>query len=305
VTLVRYLTKIVINHFGYDVRRVARPDTVHIADAGANPITFEYIRDKRGYAVLEVPIADLRGFHALALRLQPDCHPFVRAIDQALRQTGDTAARDTIEAVLRCYYQQVRPANAAEVVGLGWDDLPTLAEVEPRTSEHPIDASFLPWDARTPSQITESRRRTAIFEGLQNRRLGKLEHGVTSFGPLHPDKLSLEIDRLFRLAKSVKSRGFIRFDPRSPLQVSALLRDGRYTWLINSGQHRFAAAAALKIETLPAMVTRLVRRDDAPYWPQVVSGRFTLSGARSLFDRIFDGVPSPAASQWLQVVQTG
>lgn len=300
VNFLRGMTKIAINHFGFDVRRVASPAKLTMAGADADPITFEYIKDRRGYAVLEIPVADLRAFHCLGLPLRPDCHPFVRAIEAALGESNEEQARSVIERVLRDYYRQVQPSNAAEVMGLRLDDLPGIRDFEPNTDDHPVDVNIVPWNGRSPAEVRMGRRRTASFEGLQNGVFARITDGVTSFGPVNEAKVELEVNRLSRLLASVKARGFDRFDPRAPLQVGAFRRGGEYRWVINSGQHRFATAASFGIETLPAMVTEVIRRDDAAYWPQVVSGIFTEAGAKQLFDRIFDGVPSPACASWIE-----
>ena len=302
MSLLRGLTKIAINHFGFDVRRVSTPAMITMAGAGADPITFEYIRDRRGYAVLEVPVADLRAFHCLALPLTADCHPFVRAVGAGIQESNDERARGAIERTLRDYYQQVQPSNAADIMGLEWDDLPGIRDFPPNTDEHPIDVNVVPWNGRSPADVRRGRRRTASFEGLQNGVFARVSDGVTSFGPVKEAKIELEVGRLSRLLASVKSRGFDRFDPRAPLQVGAFRRGDEYRWVIHSGQHRFATAAAFGIETLPAMVTEVVRRDDAAYWPQVVRGIFTEKGAKTLFDRIFDGMPAPACTPWIEQV---
>lgn len=300
MSFLRGITKIAINQFGYDVRRVASPAKMTMAGDGADPITFEYMKDRRGYAVLEVPVADLRAFHSLALPLRPECHPFVRAIEAGLRESSEEAVRKAIESVLRSYYEQVRPATAAEVLGLRWEHLPGLRDFAPNSDDHPIDVNVVPWGGRSPAEVREGRRRTASFEGLQNGVFARVSDGVTSFGPVNDAKLELEVNRLSRLLASVKSRGFDRFEPRAPLQVGAYRRGDQYRWVINSGQHRFATAAAFGIETLPAMVTEVIRREDSGYWPQVVSGIFTDDGAKLLFDRIFDGVPAPACISWIE-----
>lgn len=299
MTVLRALTKIAINHLGYNIRRVASPATVHIAEPGTDPITFEYVPQLRGYAVLEIPLADARAFHALGLPLRSDSQPYVRAAQCARQQSSEDRARTSIEAVLRGYYEAVRPASAAEVLDLSWEQLPGLLGSAANSDDHPIDTSFLPW-GRSPAEVREGRRRCATFEGLQNGVIANVADGVTSFGPVSPAKLSLEVSRLSRLVASVKSRGFIRFNPRSPLQVSAFRRADQYKWVINSGQHRFAVAAAFGVEWVPAMVTDVVRRDDARYWPQVVNGIFTEAGALSVFDRIFDGTPAAICNGWIQ-----
>jgi hypothetical protein len=44
---------------------------------------------------------------------------------------------------------------------------------------------------------------------------------------------------------------------------------------------------------------RIIRRDDAPHWPQVVAKTFTVDGAARLFDRIFAGEAPGCARTWL------
>lgn len=298
--VIRSLTKIVINHFGYDIRRVATPATMHIAEPGTDPITLEYVRERRGYAVFEIPLADVRAFHALALPLRPGAHPFVRAVEYARRETSEELARAGIETVLRTYYDDVCPSSAAEVLDIGWDEAPGLHGFAPDSDDHPVDVSFLPWSGRAPAAVRRGRERTAVFEGLQNGVIAKVSDGVTSFGPVKAAKLSLEVNRVARLVASVNRRGFARFDPRSPLQVAAFRKGQEYKWVINHGQHRFATAAAFGIESLPAMVTEVVRRDDSRLWPQVANGIFTEAGALSIFDRIYDGTPAAVCRAWIE-----
>lgn len=297
--VLRALTKIAINRFGYDVRRVASSANIHSAGPGADPVTFEYQPNRRGYVLFDVALLDARAFGALALPLRPDRHPLVRAMALALAETDEMAARAAIEDIMRGYYEAVRPASAFDVIGIDPDAAPGLRDAVPGSDDHPIDASVLPWNGRAPAEIREVRRRTATFEGLQHGVRSRLEDGVTAFGPVTQTKLTLEVDRLLKLLKSVRSRGFIRHDPRTPLQVAGLRRGEEYRWLIHSGQHRFAAAAAFGVDTLPAMVTQVIRGDDARYWPQVVSGIFTEAGATAIFDRIFDGSPAPVCEPWI------
>ncbi len=113
-----------------------------------------------------------------------------------------------------------------------------------------------------------------------------------------PSKLALQVSRLHQLLQSVRSRGFEPFARNAPTKVVALRKNGDYRWFIDEGQHRFALGGALGLESMPAMVTSVVRREDARLWPQVVSGTFTEKGALELFDRVFNGIPAPVAQNW-------
>lgn len=299
MSVIRALAKIALNRFGYDVRRVASSPDVPVAEPGTDPITVEYQLNRRGFVPFDVPLQDARGFGALALQLRPECHPFVRACSLAMAKTEKNAAKATVEDVMRDYYAAVRPASAFEMLGISPHEAPGLRQAAPGSLDHFIDASVLPWSGRAPAEIRELRQRTATFEGLQHGMRSRLEDGVTAFGPVSERKLMLEVERLLKLLKSVRSRGFVRHDPRAPLQVTALRRAESYRWLIQSGQHRFAAAAAFGVTSLPAMVTHVIRDEDARFWPQVASGLFTEAGATAVFNRMFDGLPGPACEVWI------
>lgn len=300
MTFFRAVTKIAINNLGYDIRRVAKPHEAEIAAAGSDPITFEYVRNRRGHMFFEINLGELRAFHALALPLTPHFHPFVRAVQSARAERQDAGARAAAARVLRTYYEEARSTGAADIYGVPLAQLPRINCVPLGLDRCFTEIAFLPWTDSSPGEILEERRRTAIFEGLQSRTLGRPTDGVTGVGPVKEAKLELEVERIVRLTTSIAARGFLRLDRRTPLQVSALRRAGDYRWMINSGQHRFAAAAAFGIGSVPAMVTQVVRREDAAYWPQVVAGTFTKEGAEAVFDRIFDARPAPVCKAWIE-----
>ena len=305
VSVFRSLAKIAFDRFGYDVRRVAGPAHPQVADPKSDPVTFEYDVHRRGYVLFEVALEQVRAFGALGLSLTAQAHPFVRALQLALQGGDARSTRTAIERVLDEYYGAVRPDSTLALLGLDRKSAPALSDGGDGADGRLMVTGVLPWSARSPAEICEARRRTAVFEGLQKGMRSRLEDGVTAFGPVTPRKLALEVSRLFDLLVSVRARGFIRHDPRSPLQVDALRRGEDYRWLINSGQHRFAAAGAFDVISLPAMVTRVIRRDDARHWPQVVSGLFTKTSALALFDRIYEGQPAPILAPWLRSLDGG
>lgn len=290
--MLRSLTRMALIRLGYDIRRVSSPGKVHFPDQ-SDPITIEYQPAMRGRAVFEIALAETRSFQALALPLRRDRHPFVKALEACRGEADAQAARTVIEDTLRTYYEQVQPGSAVEALGVTDDEAPGLRGM-------PASVYLLPWSGQTIDQESDRFRRIAKHEGLENGAVVSLSDGLTTFGPVTRAKLSLEVGRLSGLVTSTTARGFTRLAPRSPLEVAAIRSGNQYKWLINTGQHRFATAAALAIKSLPAVVTQVIRREDAPYWPQVVSGVFTEAGALSVFDRIFSGTPAPVCTGWIE-----
>lgn len=288
----RVLIRQALNHFGYDVRRVPRASKLKIAGPEADPVTFEYDPLCRGHVVFEIFVSATRGFQGLALPFDCDIHPFKQAIARALGEDSAEDRRLSVQATLSTYYEHVCPTAAIDTVDLAETDAPGLRGV-------PAFSHLLPWSAQDVSEITRGRAKSIRLEGIQNGVLSSIEQGVTSFGPVDEAKLTLEVERLCGLIDSVRSRGFLPHQSESPMKVAALRRDGVNRWMIESGQHRFAMAAALGVAAVPAMVLRVIRREDAPYWPQVVNGTFTRKGAEKVFDRMFEGRPATVCNDWI------
>ena len=288
----RFLALQAIRSLGYEIRRVADPAKLEVEPQGTDPVTLEYCLSKRGYAVLEVPVQDCRGFHSLGFAMGSDDHPFVKAFHAALREKNADGERRAIAETLAHYYASVLPNSASDVVGLSGEQSPGLIDVPPI-------GDLLPWSEKGVAEITERRKRSLKYVGMRYGISSAPAAGHTFFGPVQPAKLELQVARLHTLLDAVRREGFKPFARDFPTKVIALRNDGQNRWLVEEGQHRFALGGALDIPAIPAIVTSVVRREDAGLWPQVVAGVYTAGGALNLFDRIYDGVPAPIAKPWM------
>jgi hypothetical protein len=288
----RELIRRTLNRFGYDLYRVGSSASLDTADPGMDPLTFEYLPHRRGFVVFDVRMRDVRGFFGLAL-LTREMHPFYWAMSRAVDEDSEKVRREIVESALAEYYGAVQPSSALEVVDLAEREAPGLSGV-------PAYGFILPWSHQSVAEVIEGRIRSVRFEGLQNRKISDIRDGLTAFGPVGPAKLALEVQRICGLLSSVRQRGFSPRLFESPLNVIGLRRGDSYRGSTESGQHRFAMAAAVGLEVVPARVIRIVRREDAAYWPQVVNGTFTVAGAERVFDRLFEGKPARVCEPWIE-----
>ncbi|WP_290637943.1 hypothetical protein, partial [Aquisalimonas sp.] len=199
-------------------------------------------------------------------------HPFTRAL-RAYEQSGWDAAY----AFLLRYYEGFQPPTAAEALGATRSDT--------RLAEYPALSWVLPWSFRTPEQ--ESAYRISVMR-KETRHWHKTKHhaeftGFKEFGPTSTSVLEMELGRLVSLYESIRKTGFKRelADDDVVLQI---INDGQSeTYLVQAGQHRVAAAAALGLDRVPARVLMfpvpVIRLSDAPMWPQVRTGIYTESAA--------------------------
>lgn len=291
-----FITKLT-RSLGYEIQRVPRPASLSVEPKNTDPLSVDYCLSKRGRALFNIPLCDVRAFHCLGLPLNPQDHPFVRASSSAIATFGAENIRNAIRNVLDEYYASVQPVRAYDVVGLSYQEAPGLKGVEP--------AGFiLPWWEFGVEAMLRIRRRSLIATGLQYRMSTSLESGHTFFGPVSEQKLKLEVERLSHILESVRKKGFLPFAGNHPVKVNALRSGGEYRWLIKEGQHRLAVGAVMDTEHIPAVVSSVIRREDSPFWPQVVAGVFTARGALALFDRIFDGTPPTLIKDWASAKST-
>lgn len=278
-----------LNRLGLTVRRLPSNQEARRAGEGGDPVTADYDAHLRGQAIFDITVSDARAFHSLALPMQEELHPFVAAIARAMNANDAEAA---IRPVLTEYYAAVCPRSAVEAMGCDPAEAPGLRDV-------PATGYLLPWWSRSVDDIVRGRDRAMRLVGLQKRMKLSLEDGLTAFGPISQAKLDLEVARLAGLVESLRRSGFVAQDKISPMRVTALRKDREYRWLVEEGQHRFAAAAAMGISSIPAAVAQIVRFEDAVHWPKVAGGIVSLAGAQDMFLRIFDGRPARICDPWI------
>jgi hypothetical protein len=247
--------------------------------------------------VMSIRVEDARaGVAGFGCNLESG-HPLITAFMAARGLAKPEDMRPAIREILIQYYANVRPRSAADVLGLHEHDAPGLAGT-------PLQSWVFPWSELSIADTTIMRNTCLVEEGLAERRKLSLSDGHTFYGPVSQAKLDLETQRIAGLCQSFARIGF-RPSQREPIDVVALRSGRHFRWLVVQGQHRIAACAAFGIESVEARIVRIIRREDAEYWPHVASGTFEIDAAVKCFDRIFAGEAFPAAAPWSAMRQQG
>jgi hypothetical protein len=207
-------------------------------------------------------------------------HPFVESIKE-IKSTGCGYPGSLLEQ----FYAIHQPANAAEAF-VGFDRAPKsyrsfasyayrLSPLTPGTPEAVI---------RVVQRFTERHGKRHAKQNLTLERDGYQYHG-----PVSDAKGWMEHQRLSSIYRSIHARGY---DSRCGYAHFVILKRGReYRYLLDgSGNHRTACMAALGYQHIPAVLQRayVVDVDMAAFWPQVVSGLWTMNEAVAYLDYLFD-----------------
>lgn len=280
--------------FGVEQTRVRQ--IVDLRGAGDDPLDAYYMALLWSPLLEHSPLvnarlADCRIFESFGLPVDAsEDNPLTAAALLSARKGPGSDAE--IIALLRRYYQNVRPANALDVMGLTASDAPGLC------SARPIADPF-PWEASDP-QLRE--RYVGGFLDKDAREFGAqaIPQGHTYFGPVSEEKIRMEALRITSLCRSIERDGFVAA-ANGDIDIWAIaLRNeaGEYRWILQGGQHRAAVAFAMGIRDITVAVRYVVRREDAAHWQNVRGGMFSQNGALKLFDRIFHGAATACVAGW-------
>ncbi len=265
-------------------RRAPRPDHVDFSDLTSNPGKAIRLALESGNSItpmLEVPMSSLRKTH-LGISIDDTVsNPFTRSVVDYL--SGKHTVYDG--SALERFYQSWRPETLARFVGVVADERAPLSR--------PVIVGDLPWDPyRNVDQLLRHRDvyeldRLAKFGRARNGR-----HGYDYFGPTSPALGEYRFKKHCRVARSIVDEGF---DPTVHI-IDAQLLAGEPSWalIVRDGKHRTTALAAIGAQrvvvSLPSTYP-VIRRQDAPTWPGVVAGLYTIGQALEVFDRFVAGRP--------------
>lgn len=276
--------------FGFNLTKLSalKPVTID-ASTRIEPRHISYLLKTGNGVVISAPLEQGRAFPINSLGKNGN-HPFMVAARLSRSKEGQISEEKMAE-VLKLYYHSVIPKNAAELMGLSADSL---------LSEHPAWSIVMPWDTETIDEWKPLVAAAEKFNNYQNGLNLSIEEGWTWIGPTSENKRAIEVRRLSSLLASVLDKGYLRNDKRDG-DISAVLlvnEENEWVWQSINAQHRAAVVAAIGLEAVPIRVSRVIRREEAAFWPNVMSGLYTKDEAVQVFDTIFQGNYRHVTEKW-------
>ena len=226
-------------------------------------------------------------------KLSPQGHYYVKALSQALQ--GPKAERfQLIRTTLEDYKNHVPITNCAQRLGLPPGTVPELDEAPPWLIVYP-------WVKQSIKQNIEHKNRETLHENQRDGLNLDAWQGGASYPLADEAKLESEARKLECLLSSVESQGY-RPEHYKDGGIGATLmvnESGERVWYVSGGFHRVCVLTALGHSSIPASVSRIVKRDHVNRWPLVRTGLFSKKAALDLFDQIFEGKGFTAHNDWM------
>jgi hypothetical protein len=205
-------------------------------------------------------------------------HPFLEAYHDMFSGPGKIRFRGSF---LEKYYNTWMPGCSGEAMA-GFRYPPAqLASTAPFILH-------APWMDASPSY------RQALMERIildENRASGcpglGAGEGYGLHGPVSETKGDIEFQRLVKIYKSIKAKGYDRTHGDGDITAIGIEFNGQFRFCVMHGQHRVAAATALGFKTIPVNITKVVHYREIRHWPQVYRGYWSEEQARKFIEHLF------------------
>ena len=248
-----------------------------------NPKLFTYLNDRNSVYVSNLSIS--KAYRASIIKVGSDQDHFYNALISAknLDDTNTIDFKRQITSYLSNYYNKVQPKNALEWMRLSKEEAPLLEDILPWEAP-------MPWSAINIEEMRSAWSKWTIIDNFQgNNKKIDITNGHADYGPVSLSKLKIESNRLSKLYRSIKNRGYIRSNAYDG-DIGAIVlvnKAGELRWIATPGQHRLAVLTALNYKTITVRIKRIIYEQDYKIWPNVLNGIYTEKGALKLFKSYF------------------
>lgn len=190
--------------------------------------------------------------------------------------------RESAHLCLSQWYESYVPSTVAEyyeIPSTNWfSRLPTIQATPP-------------WSNRSPEEAMRFKALLTIEEAKEHGFRLTASDGWKQHGPVSPQLVQLELQRLISVFESISKNGFIP-SPENRLRGRLYLTGNDFRIEVLHGLHRLAAVLALGLSEITVTVDLsqpVVRRSEVSFWPNVRSSLFDIPSALAIFDRGFVG----------------
>ncbi len=219
--------------------------------------------------------------------------PAVLAIKTSLRKglAGESLCQGILD-ILKEHDELVGSSNAADQLGLSLDSSPL--------NGYPAWAAVNPWDSQSiadkyssfPQSVKVNRAANGLLIDTNDPQ--EIMNINSNFSlPSHAKQYAI-------LAEQLLNNGFRYGGNYGYVTAELLIKDGQVRWKPgDEGNHRIVVASALGFESIPVLVTKIIRFDEWQEWPNVVAGAFSGNEALAIFEKIFHAKPPGFQDPWL------
>jgi len=257
-----------------------------------HPRTLSYLCESKK-AIINLDIESGRTNRFFALE-RGSFDPYLFSINQSLiKCNNEKNLYKSIFEILKYYKENIILNNLSDLFGLD-------SYKNKKLDTYPLWSAILPWNSLSihekilnfPQSVKADRAKNGFIIKSDDPEVIMKEDEINSL-PSH-------IRQYVSLINSIKENGYFPNLKNSFIEVEILIKNEKFCWMPSGeGNHRATVVAALGYKKIEVLLTKIIRFEDAKYWPNVVNGTFEKEEAEIIFNRFFDAKPPDFNKDWI------
>lgn len=284
-----------ISLFNMKIIKLNSFEPVNLTKSEINPISAQYMFDQKSI-VIEIDLKNGRTNNWFDLK-DSSLDPGIFAVRSALKKkfTNETLYKDILNT-LRDYKSVIKCKNAAYSLNIDSFEENNIKKFSWWNMIYPWDdISFEENEKNYPYQVKKNRLENGM-KILSNDPKKILEEDFKNSLDSHTKQYISLLNKIMKQGVKFGSKyGYIT--------AEIFISKNKFCWKTGKeGNHRVAVCAALGLEKIPVLVTKVIRLDELEYWPNVIKGRFSKDQAKKIFLDIFDAKPQKINEDWVNKI---
>lgn len=227
--------------------------------------------------------------------LAPDSFdPYLFSLNQSLKKNlvKKKDLFDSIFNIIKFYKENISVTEINDFYGIQKSNHCKL-------SSYPVWAAIWPWDVENietrmknfPASVKADRKRNGFT--IQSNNPDEIMNQDRKYS------LPSHINQYVNLISKLQHEGYRPEINENYIEAEILIKEKNFCWKPGGeGNHRVTVLASLGVKKFKCLVTKIIRYEDAEYWPNVLNNTFTKEDAENIFNRFFHAEPPEYNKMW-------
>lgn len=281
----------VLKKFDIDVKRHSNHKPLKYLNKNIHPLSLYYLSNNKEFILnLDLSIGRTSRFYDLS---QKSYDPHLFSLKKNLKKVVnyDSYHQKTLLMINKSK-EYIKFKNLFEFYGITKNSNSLL-------NKYPCWSNVLPWENTKIRDKYLSFPKSVKFDRGKNGLKINSNNGIEIMKIDEKFSANSHISQYISLINSIKNYGYRPEKNDNYIEAEILIKEDDYRWKVGGeGNHRALVLTILGYKYVDCKINKIIRYEDAKFWPNVINGLFTTKQAQIIFMRFFDAKPPKSYSQW-------
>lgn len=285
---INYLLRV----FDAKIVRYSKSVPLDVSKEKFHPLTLSYLLDQKKI-LINSNINDGRSNRFYKLN-EKSFDPYIFSINYCLKKRLD------YEEFCSVFFSMIKKYKKISKINDISDFFGIKGLKDSKINYYPVWAAVLPWENTDIKKKLIEFPTSVKVDRAKNGFIIKSDDPTIIMKEDDQNSLKSHINQYYSLIKSIKEHGYDPELNKNYIEVELLLKKNKFCWKPSGeGNHRSTVVSSLGYKNIKTILTKIIRYEEAEYWPNVVNGTFKKNEAEVIFNKYFYANPPEFNKIWI------